>query len=153
MLIEFIVSYEHPVEAVEQEEEQWEGDSGLGVHLQGKNKSKIDVKIKIVHPDSDLLIGHSLKLLLEPILGVIILVLIIVLCGDVHMETFSSLLSHSFDKPSPKLPGLAFSPSFLIFLHIGLAWTWISRFPCCALLALYPSIQVVPKKCIDRTKS
>ena len=79
MLIEFIVSYEHPVEAVEQEEEQWEGDSGLGVHLQGKNKSKIDVKFKIIHPDSDLLIGHSLKLILEPIPCVIILVLIIVL--------------------------------------------------------------------------
>ena len=137
MLIEFIVSYEHPVEAVEQEEEQWEGDSGLGVHLpikQGlKNKSESNIEIKSVHPDSDLLIGHSLKLLLEPILGVIILVLIIVLCGDVHMETLSSLLSHSFDKPSPQLSGLALSPSFLIFLHIGLAWTWISRFPCCAL--------------------
>ena len=83
MLIEFIVSYEHPVEAVEQEEEQWEGDSGLGVHLpikQGlKNKSESNIEIKSVHPDSNLLIGHSLKLLLEPILGVIILVLILML--------------------------------------------------------------------------
>ena len=36
VIVELIISHEHPVEAVEDQVEQWEDDPGPGVHLRSK---------------------------------------------------------------------------------------------------------------------